>query len=99
MLIPDKQLIDLGRVKYGIPHTFNYTLTNSGSKDAVIKRLQVSCSSCTVASTKKRRVPPGESTEILVTFTPGTISKQLKHIDVLYDDTGLRLEFKGESYA
>lgn len=98
MLIADEPIKDLGRVKFGLTHTFKYTLTNNGDKDIYISKLQVSCHSCTVASTKKRRISPGETTIVDVAFTPGTISKQSKHIDVLFDDTSLRLQFKGESY-
>lgn len=99
MLITDEQLKDLGDLKYGQVYKFNYKLVNAGDNDVHINKLQVSCSSCTTASINKKIVKPGEEVLVNVTFTPGTINKQRKHIDVLYDSTGLRLEFVGESHG
>lgn len=99
MLVTEEPIKDLGRIKFGQINRFTYKLTNVGDKEIVIKKLSVSCSSCTTASSTKKTVKPGEDTLINVTFTPGTIAKQKKHIDVLYDDKGLRLEFIAESYG
>lgn len=99
MLITNEPIKDIGRVKFGQVHTFDFHVTNTGDKVIRIKKLQVGCSSCTVAKIKKPLIGPGETAVINVEFTPGTISKQRKHIDVLYDDTSLKLEFRGESYG
>lgn len=99
MLVTEEPVKDLGRIKFGQINRFTYKLTNVGDKEVVIKKLSVSCSSCTTASTPKKTVRPGEDIIINVTFTPGTVNKQKKHIDVLYDNTGLRLEFTAESYG
>jgi hypothetical protein len=99
MLVTEEKLKDLGRIKFGQVYKFNYKLTNVGDKEVNIRKLSVSCSSCTSASSSISKVKPGEDVIINVTFTPGTVSKQKKHIDVLYDDTGLRLEFVAESHG
>lgn len=98
MLVPDIKTLNIGKVKFGKVHQFTYTLYNDADEEAIIKKIVVSCSSCTVATVNKKKVLPGDTVEVKVSFTPGTISKQSKHIDVLYDNTGVRLEFIGESY-
>jgi len=99
MLVVEEKSKNLGDVKFGQVYKFNYKLTNIGDKEVTIKKISVGCSSCTTASSSSKTVKEGEDVYINVTFTPGTVNKQKKHIDVLYDDTGLRLEFVGESHG
>lgn len=100
MLVTDEKLKDLGSIKFGQVYKFNYKLVNAGDNDVTINKLQVSCSSCTSATSSKKLVRPGEEVIVNVTFTPGTVSKQRKHIDVLCSDGhGVRLEFIGDSHG
>ncbi len=100
MLVAKEQMRDLGRIKFGTINKFSFILLNRGNKDVVIKKAIVSCSSCTQAVIKNRVVRPMSDSAINVTFTPGTIGKQKKHIDIIYDnDQNLRLDFIAESHG
>lgn len=98
MLTVDFQSVDLGYIKFGNPTKFEYTITNNSDKDILINKIAVGCSSCTVAKVSNFRVKPNIPETISVNFTPGTLGKQKKHIDVLYEDKTLRLEFNAVSH-
>lgn len=87
------QVTDLGRIKFGKPYSFKYILKNNGNKELKITKLSVGCTSCTKASTTTDRLGPTEETTINVVFTPGTVGRNRKNINVAYDDTSLKLEF------
>lgn len=98
MLVADTPNIDLGSIKFGKPLKFTYTIRNTGDKDVKIKKLSVGCGSCTVATIQPDLVKASSQGTVNVTFTPGSIGIQKKWVDVLYDNTSLRLEFRGESH-
>lgn len=94
MLTVDKTTIDLGTLKYGKTYTFKYMVTNNSPKNMVINKLQTSCSSCTKA-TMSKLLKENQTTEMKVTYTPGSVGNQLKWVDIIYDsDQHLRVEFK-----
>lgn len=87
------QVTDLGRIKFGKPYSFKYILKNNGTKEVKINTLTVGCTSCTKASAAANKLGPTEETTINVVFTPGTLGKNRKSINVAYDDSSLKLEF------
>lgn len=99
MLISTEQNKDIGNVKFGKPFSFTIPITNSGTNPLEITKVAVGCQSCTKASVLDKRLQPGSSTEVNVIFTPGSLGKQNKFINVEWDrkDT-LKLTFIAESH-
>lgn len=97
MLRADHTEISLGKLKFGQPHTFKYVLTNSSEKTVIITKLVAGCSACTKAYTSRSYLKPGDSSDINVIFTPGSIGRQSKSIDVVYDNINtVKLKFTAE---
>jgi len=94
MLVAKNQEINLGNLKYGVPHKFSFILTNEGSTDILINSVQVGCSSCTTASLTSSKIKPKEETKVNVVFTPGSTGINNKSISVLYNKSVLKLKFK-----
>jgi len=94
--VPEK---DLGRVRFGKPNGFTFPVQNDGTHSLEITKTIVSCGSCTTAVAAKKKLAAGESTDIRVTFTPGSLGKQKKHVDIVWNGSQvLRLVFTAESY-
>lgn len=90
---------ELGQVKYGKPYPFTYELSNTSNEVITINKIIVGCGSCTTAKTNKTTLSPGETSIIDVVFTPGSVGKQNKNINVKWNiDQLLKLTFTGESY-
>ena len=68
---PPKQDIsdtfDFGTVKEGAKYSHAFIMSNTFAKTLHIQDVSSSCG-CTVSSTKKKDIPPGGSSEIMVTF-------------------------------
>lgn len=98
MLVVDVQEKDLGNLKFGKPHNFNYIITNSGDTIITVTKLLLGCQSCTTASISKQVIGVGQSSSIDVTFTPGSTGIQNKSLIVQYTDSftqdQLSLKFK-----
>ncbi len=91
---------ELGRLKYGKPTSFTFSVKNTGSNQLEINKLVVGCGSCTKATVPKTTLQPNEEVDVKVVFTPGSTGKQTKYISVRYDDSKvLRLEFTADVYA
>lgn len=88
MLTTNQKELDLGHVKFGQPYNFKFTLKNSSKQEVHITKLVVGCQSCTTAYTNKPNVAPGETTDINVTFTPGSTGPNIKNISVNYTTGG-----------
>lgn len=86
MLKVNQAETNLGTLVFGKPHNFKYTLTNDSPESVVINKLVLGCSSCTKAYTSKTYLRSGESSDVNVTFTPGSKGKQLKTINVIYNN-------------
>lgn len=93
MLSTTEPTKDLGKLKYGLPHAFNYFLTNQSSEPITIDKIIVGCGSCTTAQMRKTNLAPGESTLIEAVYTPGSTGNQRKNIQVKYGNEVLKLEF------
>lgn len=99
MLITNQPKKDLGKIKFGQPHSFTYEVTNTGDAPLEISKIVVGCNSCTKASTSKTKLKPEEASTINVTFTPGSIGSQKKFLVVKWNETQrLELSFIAESY-
>lgn len=101
MLIANKEELDLGTLKFGVPYSFKYVLTNNSEESITITKLILGCNSCTKAYCERSVVGPHESTDINVTFTPGSTGMNLKKISVQYTSggklmRGLELKFKAK---
>lgn len=89
MLSVNQHDINLGTLKFGVPHHFKYVITNNYTKDVIINRLVLGCKSCTVATIEKNTIKPGESTNINVVFTPGSTGINSKKISVAHQVDGV----------
>lgn len=86
MLKVDEAEKQLGNLKFGKPHKFEYIITNSGEKTIVVTKLVLGCNSCTEASLVKQVLGVGQSTDLQVTFTPGATGLNSKNIIVQYSE-------------
>ena len=93
MLKTNQQKINLGSLKFGVPHAFSYEISNPTANTITINKLVMGCNSCTKADIENHILPPGSTTKINVIFTPGSTGLQSKHIDVMYNGTSLSLKF------
>lgn len=95
MLEAKIQQIDLGNLKYGVPHEFTFDLKNTGKSDVVVERLVLGCNACTTARMLAKVIKPGDEAKVEVTFTPGSTGNNNKSVSVVYNkDTVLKLKFK-----
>ena len=96
-LTTQEPIKSLGEIRFGKSTSFKYSVTNEGSNPLEITKIVVGCGSCTKASTTKTKLLPGETSEIDVQFTPGSIGSQKKYITVKYDDIQvLSLQFTAD---
>jgi len=86
MLIANQQEIYLGDLKFGSPYSFKFIVKNASSQPIKINKLVVGCGSCTTAATTKSNLLPGETSNIDVTFTPGSTGAQSKNVSVDYSE-------------
>lgn len=82
MLTTTTSLVQLGRLKYGTPHTFDYLITNNYPTAVHIDSIVAGCHSCTLTSIDKNVLQPSETAIITVKFTPGSLGLQTKGIKV-----------------
>jgi len=89
---------DFGTVMEGTPVKHEFTVKNTGQADLVIGHVQTSCG-CTVAQSDKKRLAPGEATQLPVTFdTRHERGHASRRIDVYTNDPqtpDLALEIQG----
>lgn len=90
---------DLGRIRFGQPHVFSFEVTNEGPNPVELVKIVTGCTSCTKASTPTKRLDIGQKATINVTFTPGTLGKQKKVVNIYTSDSNVsKFEFTAESY-
>lgn len=63
----DTKTLDLGEVKYRVPTTAEFTLTNTGSDPLLITYAKASCG-CTNLKYDKEPIMPGKSSKLSVTY-------------------------------
>ena len=94
MLTVKQNELDLGTIQFGKVQNFEFEFTNTLPKDMVINKIQVSCTSCTVA-TMTKKIKGNQSATMKVQYTPGAVGLSNKWIDVVYDgDQVIRVKFK-----
>jgi hypothetical protein len=77
---------DFGKVKQGSDLTFEFVFTNAGDDALTIKNVETSCG-CTAALVSEKKVAPGKSGKIKVTFSSrGYAGEVMKYIYVESDD-------------
>lgn len=77
---------DFGHVLEGTQVKHEFTIKNTGRADLIIGQVQSSCG-CTVAQTEKKRLAPGEETQLPVTFdTSHERGRASRRIDVYTND-------------
>ncbi len=65
----DKMEHDFGDARIGQDYTYKFKVTNTGKKPLIIEDAKASCG-CTVPDKPENPIQPGQSDDIVVTFTP-----------------------------
>lgn len=94
MIKVNQQEINLGELKFGVPHSFKYVLTNVSDHSVHIDRIVLGCMACTTARASKTIIEPKETAEINAVFTPGSTGIANKTLSVIIDGTEHKLKFK-----
>ncbi len=77
----EKETIDYGNIAQGSDGKRVFKFTNTGDAPLKINRTSASCG-CTVPSTPKQPIPPGESGEISVSYDTNRLGSFSKSITV-----------------
>jgi hypothetical protein len=78
--------VDLGDVPPKSKHKLAYQFKNTGDAELVVDHIQSTCG-CTVPALKKKKIAPGETGEIDVTFTAATRAGMMtKHLYIYSND-------------
>ncbi len=87
-----------GDIQEGKLIKYNFVIKNKGDADLKIVKVRASCG-CTAATPAKKILPPGDSTNIMITFNSAHRSGlQRKHVYIYSNDTEnpqMRLSFTG----
>ena len=75
----------LGNLKFGQPHDFKYILKNEYPEAITITEIVRGCNSCTKATISKQIIAPRETSELSVTYIPGTTGFSKKTINIQYE--------------
>ncbi len=91
---------DFGKIKQGVPVTFEFKFTNKGKSPLVIANAQPSCG-CTTPSWTHEPVMPGSEGNVKATFNAMAVGPFDKTITVTANVTGgvVMLHIKGEVEA
>ncbi len=82
----DNKVFDFGKMTSGSAVHHSFTFRNTGKSDLIIRRVSPSCG-CTVTTTGKTVLKPGETSSIDVVFnTQGRKGIQLKSLTVIAND-------------
>lgn len=88
---------DFGKIKVGIPVTYEFSFTNQGKIPLVISTVQASCG-CTVTSYTKDPIEPGAKGFVKATYNAANVGQFTKTVTVNANtEEGVaRLTIKGE---
>lgn len=100
MLRAEPTEIHLGQIHYGKSYKFTYILQNIHEGTIKILAFAPGCKSCTEVELEKDTLLPGEQTNLLTTFTPGSLGIANKQVSVIYSVNDIVkpemvLKFKG----
>ncbi len=77
---------DFGKIKQGESVSFEYTFTNTGKSDLLIRKVTAACG-CTAVITSANMIPAGKTGTIKTTFnSAGKVGQQNKTITVITND-------------
>lgn len=97
MLIALEPTKDLGSLKYGKAKPFTFEVKNPSQKPIRVDKVLVGCGSCTTAHLTSDIINPGSTVTLNAVFTPGSIGKQNKYIQLKYwGGEVLKLEFTAD---
>jgi hypothetical protein len=68
----DKQIVDIGNIKSGIPYSSRVVIRNVGTVDLILSDITTDCA-CTVADISNKKILPGDSIYLTYTLDPHTI--------------------------
>ena len=95
----DNLTFDFGTIKHGETVSHEYTFTNKGKSNLLIRKVQASCG-CTAVMTSEQLIAPGKTGKIKATFdSAGKTGRQNKMITVITNDpvsSKIMLMVKGE---
>jgi hypothetical protein len=88
---------DFGKIKVGVPVTYEFKFTNTGDIPLVISTVQASCG-CTVTSYTKDPIAPGADGYVKATYNAAGIGQFTKTVTVNAntEDGVAKLTIKGE---
>lgn len=82
----EKEEHDYGTINDKDAVTYNFKFTNTGKSDLIIRKVKASCG-CTAPTPTKTTLKPGETSEVVVTFSPaGKSGQQQKSVTVVTND-------------
>jgi Protein of unknown function (DUF1573) len=70
---------DFGKIKQGVPVTFNFEFKNISDKPVVVENASASCG-CTVPEKPEKPIAPGETGKIKVQFNAAAVAPFTKDI-------------------
>lgn len=88
---------DFGKIKVGVPVTYEFTFTNGGDIPLVISTVQASCG-CTVTSYSKDPIEPKGKGFVKATYNAASVGQFTKTVTVNAntDESVVQLMIKGE---
>jgi hypothetical protein len=88
---------DFGKIKLGVPVTYDFSFTNSGEIPLVITTVQASCG-CTVTSYSKEPIEPSAKGFVKATYNAASLGQFTKTVTVNANTAEgvVRLTIKGE---
>jgi hypothetical protein len=88
---------DFGKIKVGVPVTYEFKFTNTGDIPLVISTVQASCG-CTVTSYTKDPIAPGAEGYVKATYNAANVGQFAKTVTVNAntEDGVAKLTIKGE---
>lgn len=85
-LVLEESEHDFGDVQEGVEVSRKFQIKNEGKRDLILRDVKASCG-CTVTEVERKVIPPGESTDLMVTFnSAGREGKQQKTVLVTCND-------------
>ena len=79
---------ELGKLKFGVPHSFSVDLKNESEHNITITSLTPSCGACTTARIDRSIILSGETLKVHLIFTPGSTGNLVKAVNIYYELNG-----------
>lgn len=79
----DKETIDFGRIKQGVPQKGTFVVTNIGTEPLIIEQANPTCG-CTISDYTKEPIAPGKTGVINATYNAAALNHFDKHLTVKF---------------